>query len=84
MTPARPRSDGRVRVVIADDHAVVRSGLEQLLSGFEDVELVGGVLQKADVCAHVLELVQVHAAVDPPPDRVQLVPGKVMADALAQ
>jgi DNA-binding NarL/FixJ family response regulator len=41
MTPARPRSDGRVRVVIADDHAVVRSGLEQLLSGFEDVELVG-------------------------------------------
>ena len=30
-----------IRVVIVDDHAVVRSGLSQLLSGFEDVELVG-------------------------------------------
>ena len=30
-----------IRVVIVDDHAVVRSGLSQLLGGFEDVELVG-------------------------------------------
>jgi len=30
-----------VRVVIADDHAVVRSGLEQLLSTADDVELIG-------------------------------------------
>jgi DNA-binding NarL/FixJ family response regulator len=30
-----------IRVVIADDHAVVRHGLAQLLSTFEDVELVG-------------------------------------------
>jgi len=30
-----------IRVVIADDHAVVRSGLAQLLSTMEDVELVG-------------------------------------------
>jgi DNA-binding NarL/FixJ family response regulator len=30
-----------VRVAIADDHRVVRVGLEQLLSTFDDVELVG-------------------------------------------
>jgi DNA-binding NarL/FixJ family response regulator len=30
-----------IRVVIADDHAVVRQGLAQLLSTFADVELVG-------------------------------------------
>jgi DNA-binding NarL/FixJ family response regulator len=30
----------KIRVVIADDHAVVRSGLEQLLSTASDIELV--------------------------------------------
>ena len=30
-----------IRVVIADDHRVVRTGLEQLLGTFDDVELVG-------------------------------------------
>lgn len=30
-----------IRVIIADDHRVVRSGLEQLLGTFDDVELVG-------------------------------------------
>lgn len=30
-----------IRIVIADDHQVVRSGLEQLVGTFEDVELVG-------------------------------------------
>jgi DNA-binding NarL/FixJ family response regulator len=30
-----------IRVVIADDHRVVRIGLEQLLETFDDVELVG-------------------------------------------
>jgi len=30
-----------IRVVVADDHAVVRSGLEQLLSTASDIELVG-------------------------------------------
>jgi DNA-binding NarL/FixJ family response regulator len=30
-----------IRLVVADDHAVVRSGLAQLVGGFEDVELVG-------------------------------------------
>jgi DNA-binding NarL/FixJ family response regulator len=30
-----------IRVVIADDHKVVRSGLEQLIATFDDIELVG-------------------------------------------
>ena len=30
-----------IRVVVADDHAVVRSGLEQLLATAADIELVG-------------------------------------------
>lgn len=30
-----------IRLVIADDHAVVRTGLEQLVETFEDVELLG-------------------------------------------
>ncbi len=32
---------GRVRVVLVDDHALVRSGLAQLLDGAEDLEVVG-------------------------------------------
>jgi len=32
-----------IRVLVADDHAVIRSGLEQLLSTAEDIELVGTV-----------------------------------------
>jgi len=30
-----------IRVVLADDHAVVRQGLSRLLGGFDEVELVG-------------------------------------------
>ena len=42
-----------IRIVVADDHVVVRSGLEQLVATFDDVELVGtGVngAEAADVC----------------------------------
>ena len=30
-----------IRVLVVDDHAVVRAGLEQLLAGVEDIEVVG-------------------------------------------
>ena len=30
-----------IRVLIADDHAVVRAGLEQLLGDVDDIEVVG-------------------------------------------
>ncbi|HTG46696.1 MAG TPA: response regulator transcription factor [Actinomycetota bacterium] len=42
-----------IRVAIADDHRVVRVGLEQLLGTFEDVELVGaagGGEEAVDLC----------------------------------
>ncbi|TVO58281.1 response regulator [Denitromonas halophila] len=31
----------RIRVMIADDHAIVRQGLRQILSGIEDMEVAG-------------------------------------------
>jgi DNA-binding NarL/FixJ family response regulator len=34
-------SDTTIRVVIVDDHAVLRAGLEQLLAGEDDLEVVG-------------------------------------------
>lgn len=37
-TPTAPRP---IRVVLVDDHAVIRAGLEQLLSGTDDIEVVG-------------------------------------------
>lgn len=43
-----------IRVVIADDHHVVRTGLGQLLATFDDVELVGtavGGAEAAELCA---------------------------------
>ena len=31
-----------IRVLIADDHGLVRAGLEQLLGNADDIEVVGG------------------------------------------
>ena len=42
-----------IRIVVADDHAVVRTGLEQLVGTFDDIELVGigaNGSEAADVC----------------------------------
>jgi len=40
-----------IRVIVADDHAVIRSGLEQLLSTADDIELVGIVTDGAAAVA---------------------------------
>jgi DNA-binding NarL/FixJ family response regulator len=40
-----------IRIVIADDHAVVRAGLAQLLGTFPDVELVGTAADGAEAVA---------------------------------
>ena len=37
MTP----EDSAIRVVLVDDHAVIRAGLQQLLAGTADIEVVG-------------------------------------------
>ena len=36
-----PAEHRRIRVLVVDDHVVVRSGLEQLLATTDDIELVG-------------------------------------------
>jgi DNA-binding NarL/FixJ family response regulator len=36
-----PPNEPAIRVLLAEDHAVVRRGLEQLLSGISDIEVVG-------------------------------------------
>jgi DNA-binding NarL/FixJ family response regulator len=45
-----------IRVLIADDHQVVRSGLEQLLATASDIELVGMAVDGADAVAQVQDL----------------------------
>ncbi len=47
-----------IRVVVVDDHVVVRSGLEQLLATTADIQLVG-------TAANGLEALEVVAAMDP-------------------
>ncbi|MBI4770495.1 MAG: response regulator transcription factor [Chloroflexi bacterium] len=45
-----------IRVLLADDHPVVRQGLHSLLSNYEDIEVIGEVEQGSDVVACVRSL----------------------------
>jgi DNA-binding NarL/FixJ family response regulator len=45
-----------IRVVVADDHAVVRGGLDQLLATVDDIELAGSAADGAEAVALVAEL----------------------------
>jgi DNA-binding NarL/FixJ family response regulator len=47
-------TDRTIRVVLVDDHAVIRAGLEQLLSGTEDIAVVGA----AEDGARALEVIR--------------------------
>jgi DNA-binding NarL/FixJ family response regulator len=49
-------SEPTIRVVIVDDHAVLRSGLEQLLAGQSDLEVVGTAAGGAEAVELVREL----------------------------
>jgi NarL family two-component system response regulator LiaR len=40
-TPSSPNSENRIRVLITDDHALVRTGLRFFLLASDDLELVG-------------------------------------------
>ena len=45
-----------ISVVLADDHAMVRLGLEQLLAGADGIEVVGSAADGAQAVTMVLEL----------------------------
>jgi DNA-binding NarL/FixJ family response regulator len=49
-------SEDPIRVVIVDDHAMLRAGLEQLLSGSPDLDVVGKAADGAAAVALVREL----------------------------
>jgi DNA-binding NarL/FixJ family response regulator len=51
-----PSGEGLIRVVIVDDHAVLRAGLEQLLGGVPDLEVVGTASDGAEAVVLVREL----------------------------
>ena len=56
-TAAPMKSPDRIRVLIVDDHAVVRSGLATFLQAFDDFELLGEVSDGAEAvrfCAQTL------------------------------
>ena len=46
----------KIRVVIVDDHAMLRAGLEQLLGGEPDLDVVGKAASGAEAIALVREL----------------------------
>jgi len=45
-----------IRVLLADDHKIVRIGLEQLLANYDDIELVGSATDGAEAVAMAIEL----------------------------
>src|SRR6202789_3821190 len=54
-SPAEPRK-GMIRILIADDHPIVRDGLRKLLSLEEDFEIVGEASDGCEVLDRVQEL----------------------------
>ena len=51
--PTRERPESRLRVLLADDHAVVRLGLRALVAGQSDMEVVGEAVDAREVIAHI-------------------------------
>ncbi len=56
MTSDTTPSDRRIRVLVVDDHALVRSGLEQLFATTDDIELVGTACNGNEAIQRVEEL----------------------------
>ena len=56
MTTGPNVERGKIRVLIVDDHVVVRSGLEQLLATTDDIELVGTASNGNEAIERVEEL----------------------------
>ena len=45
-----------IRILIADDHGVIRAGLRALLSGFPELEVVGEAMDGRDTVTKSVEL----------------------------
>lgn len=56
MDPAPDTAPTKIRVVIADDHPIVRDGLKKLLSLEEDIDVVGAVCDGRELIEKVDEL----------------------------
>jgi DNA-binding NarL/FixJ family response regulator len=48
-----PGSQIMIRIVIADDHTIMREGLKRILEGAEDIEVVGEAVDGFEALAHV-------------------------------
>ena len=42
-----------IRILIADDHAVVRAGIRQFIAGHDDLSVVGEAATGAEVLDHI-------------------------------
>ena len=56
MTAGPESETAKIRVVIVDDHVVVRSGLEQFLATTDDIEMVGTAANGVEALERVAEL----------------------------
>lgn len=56
MDPAPETAPSKIRVVIADDHPIVRDGLKKLLSLEEDIDVVGAVSDGRELVDRIDEL----------------------------
>ncbi len=68
-------ADGTVRVLIADDHALVRAGLRMILDDEPDIDVVGEVADGAEALELALTLKPTVVLADismPPPDGIEL------------
>ena len=46
----------KIKVILADDHTIVRNGIRSLLEGLSDVEIVGEAQDGAEAITKVKEL----------------------------
>ena len=60
-TPGTPGANGKLRVFLADDHAVLRSGLRLLVNTQPDMTVVGEAGDGQEAVERVAELAQAHA-----------------------
>lgn len=54
--PLAPKFMNKIKVLLADDHTIVRNGIRSLLEGLADIEIVGEARDGAEALAKVKEL----------------------------